>query len=87
MADRRVTHTRKDRDGDITALGNPGQDWSPRMKASAIADIEGRIHTYYVQAPGTSRVEVRVVNGSTGKYLRSDPDPSSKNNLDNLPDC
>lgn len=87
MADRRVTHSRKDRDGDITALGNPGEWWSPRMKANAIADIEGGDHTYYVQAPGTSRAEVRVVKGQTGKYLRSDPDRSSKNNLDNLPDC
>jgi hypothetical protein len=57
------------------------------MKANAIADIEGRNHTYYVQALGTSRVEVRVVTGTTGKYLRSDSDSSSKNNLDNLPDC
>ena len=32
MSDRRVTHTGKDKDGDITARCNPGEIWSPRLK-------------------------------------------------------
>jgi len=30
MADRQVTQSRKDSDGDILALCNPGEYWSPR---------------------------------------------------------
>ncbi len=75
--------TGKDPDGDITALCG---DWGRRSKAEAISDIENDTHTYYVQA-GTRRSDAHVVDGTTGKYLRSDPDPSSANNLDNLPDC
>ena len=40
MADRRVTHTGKDGDGDITRLCYPGQSWSPRSKANAIEPIK-----------------------------------------------
>lgn len=86
MADRQVTQSRKDRDGDITALCNPGQSWSPKAKCEAIAEIENRLHTYFVMDRG-QRVEIRVVHGSRGKYLRTDPDKTSKNNLDDLPDC
>lgn len=86
MADRRVTRTRKDNDGDITALCNPGEVWSPRSKADAIRDIESKVHSYHVQWP-EKRTEIRVVNGPTGKYLRTDRDNTTRNNLDDLPDC
>ncbi len=86
MTDRRVRQTRKDTDGDITALCNTGEGWSPRPKADAIADIEGNAHSYFVQETGV-RVNVTVVHGPTGKYLRTTADSASGNNLDNLPDC
>lgn len=86
MATREVTHSRKDRDGDITAIGNSGEHWSPRLKAGAIADIENGDHSYYVNVAGNS-VTIRVVAGATGKYLRTDPDETARNNLDDLPDC
>ncbi len=86
MADRAVLKTGKDSDGDITRLCNSGATWSPRSKADAIYDIENGIHTYHV--PWTDgRTEIRVVNGATGKYLRTQRDGSTKNNLDDLPDC
>ncbi|MCH7687184.1 MAG: DUF3892 domain-containing protein [Planctomycetes bacterium] len=86
MADRPVRKSRKDRDGDILALCNNGDFWSPRSKHDAINDIEGGTHTYHV--PWTSgRTEIRVVNGPRGKYLRTDRDNTQKNNLDDLPDC
>lgn len=86
MADRAVYKTGKDGDGDITSLCNSGADWSPRKKADAISDIENKVHTYYV--PWTDgRTEITVVNGPTGKYLRTVRDGSTKNNLDDLPDC
>lgn len=87
MADREVTQSRKDADGDILALCNPSASWSPRPKADAINDIEQRLHTYFVNLPGAGRVDIHVVQGSTGKYLRTDPDRTSDNNLDDLPDC
>lgn len=86
MADRRVRQTAKDKDGDITALCNTGQPWSPCQKAVVIAEIEGNVHTYYVNEAG-ERSEVEVVNGPTGKYLRTTGDNESANNLDNLSDC
>jgi len=87
MADRAVRKTRKSQDGDILALCDDGQSWSPRLKADAIEDIEGGSHTYHVPWT-TGRTEIRVVNDPrTGKYLRTDRDSTSRNNLDELPDC
>ncbi len=86
MGDRRVRATRKDRDGDILALCNASQSWSPRGKADAIQDVGFGIHSYFVDRAGR-RTDVRVVNGPTGKYWRTDSDPNSANNLDNLTDC
>lgn len=86
MADRQVTASGKDSDGDITALCNPGAPWSPRLKGDAIADITTGSHTYFVQ-PASGRVDVHVVEGPSGPYLRTDPDASTGNNLDELPDC
>ncbi|RMB08185.1 DUF3892 domain-containing protein [Eilatimonas milleporae] len=86
MADRPVSRTGKDSDGDITSLCNPGDFWSPRKKDDAINDIESGVHTYYV--PWTSgRTPIRVVNGASGKYLRTDRDQTDRNNLNDLPDC
>lgn len=87
MADRRVTRSRKDSDGDILALCDPGQSWSPRQKDGAIKDIENHVHRYYVYIGGAGRVYIRVVQGPNGKYLRTDSDQTSRNNLDDLPDC
>jgi len=86
MASRQVTKSRKDSDGDITALCNSSESWSPRLKSGAISDIESGAHTYYVLVDG-ARVDIEVVPGSSGKYLRTRRDQTSRNNLDNLPDC
>lgn len=83
MADRNVTNSRKDRDGDITALCNPGEWWSPALRAQAIRDIEAGTHTYWVRG----RTRVVVVNGPRGKYLRTVANSNPNDNLDNLPNC
>lgn len=85
MADRRVTRTRKDNDRDILALCSE-TTWSPRYKEDAIRDIEDHIHRYYVLVSG-DEVDIKVVQGFRGKYLRTDPDKTGRNNLDELPDC
>ncbi len=87
MARRAVTRSGKDRDGDITAICNPVEYWSPRSKWHAIQDIESAVHSYYVPWTNGPATEIRVVNGPTGKYLRTDRDATTRNNLDDLPDC
>lgn len=87
MATRYVMKTGKDKDGDITKLCHAGESWSPRQKADAISDIENKNHEYYVSWTDGQKTPVTVVNGSTGKYLRTRRDGSTKNNLDDLPDC
>lgn len=84
MARRRVTRTGKDRDGDITKLCGP--TWSA-SKSQAIRHIERGINSYYVQDRYGRTADVHVVKGSTGKYLRTDPNSNCSDNLDNLPDC
>ena len=84
MADRQVTRTGKDIYGDITALCGR---WGRSSKADAIRDIEYRWHTYYVADSYGRRANVQVVNGRTGKYLRTDPNATCSDNLDNLPNC
>jgi len=86
MTERKVASTRKDGDGDILALCNPASYWSPRSKRDAIRDIESGTHKYYVPWR-SSRTYIHVVNGPNGKYLRTNQDDSSRNNLDDLPDC
>ena len=83
MADRIVTQTGKDSDGNITALCGP---WGRRSSDDAIRDIDTQLHAYYVQQPGTPRTNVIVVD-DTPRYLRSTADKTSANNLDNLPNC
>lgn len=86
MARRRIRRTRKDRDGDIIAVCSHGQAWSPRSKREVISDIESNTHSYYVSEAGyESDVRVYVVNGV--KHIKTGADATSRNNLDNLPDC
>ena len=85
---RYVHATGKDQDGDITALCNSGQSWSPRSKWNAIADIEGGLHEYWVPWAKLPETKIHVVTRSNGtKYLRTDRDSTTRNNLDDLPDC
>ncbi len=84
MADRTVTQTLKNADGDITALCNPDESWSPRSVTEVIADIESGAHGYIVRSDlGDTRVQ--VVDGRAGKYLRTYRDQKVFNNLDELP--
>ena len=84
MAYRRTTQTGKDRYGDITALCGL---WGRVRKAEAIRDIELKRHNYYVQDRFGRQAGVHVVSGPTGKYLRTDPNAASSDNLDSLPNC
>ena len=87
MANREVTQSRKDKDGDITALCKPAEIWSPRRKDDAIDDIENARHRYFVKIPRKGDVDIHVVRRDGKKHLRTDPDKTTRNNLDDLPDC
>lgn len=84
MADRQVTKTGKDSDGDITSLCG---GFGSVTKQTAIVEIEGRSHTYFVKDAAEQRADIHVVTGPTGKYLRTDPNSACADNLDSLPDC
>ena len=78
--DRRVRLTKKDRHGNIVALCNPGEAWSPRRIADVIKDIQGNKSSYYVKETDRPKY-VRVVSGA----LLTTAEKASANNLDNLP--
>lgn len=86
MAVRYVTRSKKDRDGDILALCNPGEVWSPRAKPDAIRDIELGTHSYFTRV-GDKVAQVYVKQGARGKHLTTSRDGTTRNNLDDLPDC
>jgi hypothetical protein len=84
MATRQVLRTRKDSNGEITHLCGAGFTIS---EADAIAEIEKRVNAYNVQVPGVGAVDVVVRQGRYRKYLTTDPDKTTTNNLAVLPDC
>ena len=58
-------------------------------KATAIANIEAKVESYYTYADG-QRANVEVVQRCvrcSSKYLRTDRDSTTKDNLLSLPDC
>lgn len=87
MARREVSGTGKGNGGEIRSPCKRGEHWSPRGAQGAIQDIETRQHAYYVSWPNGPTTDVHVVNGPTGKYLRTDRDNSARNNLLDLPNC
>lgn len=86
MATRRVTHLRKDSEGEIDALCNPKEPWSPRARAEVIRDIELGVHTYYVEEAGY-RSTVHVERSGGVSYLRTYTGSGSPNRLADLHAC
>lgn len=84
MASAQVSHSGKDQYGDITAIGVKGS-WQD-SKRVAIANIESGAGAYHVSWTDGQVTPINVVQGPTGKYLRTRRDGSIGNNLDNLPD-
>ena len=90
MANLQVTSVHRDNIGNTLAICGP---WGINAtllytpEADAIRNIELGTHTYYVWWPDNVMTLVHVVDGSTKKYLRTDKDHTTKNNLDDLPTC
>jgi hypothetical protein len=79
--DRKVTATKKDRKGNIVALCNTGQRWSPRRTQDVLKDIRAGRKSYYVQELA-NRVYVRALSGDR---LETTSDVNSRNSLEKLP--
>lgn len=85
---REVTGTGKSHEkpteGNILYLcGDSKSDWSPISLAHAIRDIETGVAKYYTRVEeGWADIEVVA-----GRYLRTTADSTTRNNLDDLPDC
>lgn len=87
MADRQVTHAHRDDEGDILGLcweGSDGLKYSSR--SDVISDIESGTHAYSVEVEAPA-VSVVVASRDGIKYIKTEADSTSKNNLDNLPAC
>jgi hypothetical protein len=69
VMDRQIRATRKDREGKIIALCNPGQSWSPRLTKDVVRDINAGAKSYYVQEQDR-RSYLRSVSGA----LQAGPD-------------
>lgn len=80
--DRKVKSIKKDRNGNITALCNAEESWSPRLKADVVKDITENKKSYYVQQVAR-RSYVRVASGNA---LITTSDAKSQNHLDRLPE-
>ncbi len=79
--DRRIKSTKKDSNGNVIALCNPDESWSPVAKDTVLRDIRSARRSYYVQEL-PKRVYIRVERDNT---LETTSDQTSKNNLNNLP--
>ncbi len=78
--DRRIKSTKRDKSGNIIALCNPTEAWSPRKLVDVVQDINGSKRSYYVKE-SERRSYVRVVGG----VLQTTSDKNSGNSLEKLP--
>jgi hypothetical protein len=89
MADVQVTCINKqDRNSShegITHLGNPSAGWR-WTRSGVIASIEQKTNTFYTLVNG-KRADVAVVNGPSGKYVRTHADGKWNDNLLAFPEC
>tara|TARA_Y100000590_G_scaffold68331_1_gene74457 strand:+ start:3848 stop:4102 length:255 start_codon:yes stop_codon:yes gene_type:complete len=81
--EKRVTHSRKNKDGDITHIKAGGSIISKEL---AIIYIDAGLYGYYTYEDN-SRADVYVYNKNGARHIKTNADRTSKNNLDNLPDC
>lgn len=85
MAHRPVTDVRHNQNGAIAYICNLGKSSSLRAESDAIPDIETGLHTYYVPWPEKT-TQIHVVQRTRRKYLRTDRDSTTRNNLVDLPE-
>lgn len=86
MIERTVTKIKRNKEGDIVALCNSGSYWSPRNLTNVISDIEVFKFKYYVKWGDGKVTNIELIDGPSGKYLRTKLKKSSRNDLFALPE-
>lgn len=90
MADVRVSCINKQPRNDpyegITHLGGTAGGGWKQTRQQVIAAIEAKTDTYFTLVNG-NRGNIGVVNGASGKYLRTYADGKWNDNLLSLPEC
>jgi hypothetical protein len=90
MANVRITCITKSGDGSscdcITHVGGTGGGGWRWTTARVVDSIEKKTNTFYTLVDG-NRASVGVVNGQSGKYLRTYADGEWNDNLLALPSC
>jgi len=87
IENRKVTKTIRNQHGEVVALCNESELWSPKLKSIAIPEIELKVHRYYI-VRNNREFDVQVIKDSTGKkILVTNPHKLSNNLLFHLPDC
>ncbi|QTC90507.1 DUF3892 domain-containing protein [Brevundimonas goettingensis] len=67
----------------ITHLGGSTWKWT---REQVISSIEAKTNTFYTKVNG-NRGDIGVVNGPSGKYVRTYADGKWNDNLLSLPEC
>ena len=67
-------------------IRNIGGEWGKTSQSSAINDIETNTHTYHVRV-GYNDVKVIVATHLGNKYLKTENDTTTVDNLLSLPEC
>lgn len=80
---------RNDPNESITHVGGKGSDGKPwkLTLADAIHHIESGAWKFYVSVNGKSVWVVVAVSRANNKYLKTEPDSATTNNLLSLPEC
>ncbi len=81
---RTVKMVRRDDDGEIIGLANPLAEWAFVTAEQAVADIAAHRFQYFA-GEEADHTRIYVVNGPRRRYLRTNPDDSRANNLDEMP--
>lgn len=75
----------RDEQGDLVALCNPEEGWSPVYRETVIRHLTTGLFDYFT-AKADYITYVRIDEGPDGSRLLTTPDPNSPNNLENLPE-
>jgi len=86
VENREVTKTIKNQYGDVVALCNDAELWSPKLKSIAVPEIELKVHRYFVKYKNLEVDIVVLIDGNHGKYISTKPSVINKNLLLELPD-
>lgn len=88
MNKRRITHVKRNNNGEIIALCKPGESWSPRYMQDVISDIESGDYMYYELDVIGFKVYVEVKEDPVkGKFLKSEEGDEIYCDIRKLPDC